>query len=220
MTDQSGLPSDNPEPVKVHRFNPPNDFPVGIDYISRRRNPFKLLEKVTYRNGPVYLELPAGFVCDATSTPFVVWLIPGTLELFLAASWWLGAPSTMIAALFALSVVLSFAMPYLMPAVGQLGRHARATFVHDGLYRTQEGSRGVADAVCREIMEIDGVRWLPRQLIYFLLRLFGWRAWNKNTAILAGQERKQTPGPEPESQLVPMSPLPASPAVQQVSKVL
>lgn len=210
--------ANSPQAAVVHRFSPSRGLPVWIDY-NDPRNPFELSEKVIYRNGPVQVTMPAGFKCDASSTPFFIWLIPGILELCLAASWWLGAPTLIIAALFTLSAALSFSMPYLMPAVGQLGLHARAVWTHDALYRTQEASRGVADAVCLEIMHYDGVRWGPRVVIYLLLRLFGWAAWRKNKAIIAGQRPQQTPGPEPESQLVPLSPLPASPAVES-SRVL
>lgn len=67
------------------------------------------------------------------------------------------------------------------------GKHAKPAVVHDCLYKTGyvsvEGggqrriTRGEADAIFLEAMEVAGVGWLSRRLIYAGVRAGGWRAW-------------------------------------------
>lgn len=60
------------------------------------------------------------------------------------------------------------------------GQHARASVVHDYLY-TKEADcpRFLADAVFRHAMEISGVPWWKRTAMYYAVRLFGGRAYQR-----------------------------------------
>lgn len=197
-----------------HRFTPHLGLPVVIDYTDRT-NPFKLSAKVVYRNGPLKVVIPKGFKCDATSTPAIVFGVPAAINVSAASLWMLAhhlsdhAPTVLADwlrnsgnVLWIIAAALSAILPLAMPAVGQLGIHARATTVHDVLYRTQTVSRVVADAVMLEIMLYDRVPWLARTVMYYLLRMFGGRAWRNNAAILAAGESITPPGePEPTSEV-------------------
>lgn len=192
-------------PVAGHRFHPDKGLPVWINYTDPR-DPFELYEEVSYTNGPIKVVIPAGFKCDATSTPAAVFLTPAVFQI-LAAVWWAMAwsPNVMVA-LWALGTLLAIFVPWTMPGVGQLGLHARSAVVHDALYKTQPVSRVVSDAVMWEIMQYDRVHFLPKWMIYTLLRAFGGRAWRRNAARLeavAKGEKEPPPGPEPISEIAP-----------------
>ena len=60
------------------------------------------------------------------------------------------------------------------------GAAAKAFWLHDHMYNTQERSRLVSDAILMEAMEVLGVNWLKRKLIYRGVRIGGWVAWNKH----------------------------------------
>ena len=191
------------QPSGKFRFEPDKGLPVWIDY-RNPRNPFELYEQVAYTNGPVKVIMPAGFKCDASSTPWSVWLLPTIPQLIVAMMWYLEASTQALAASWGAGLVLSVVLPWAMPEVGQLGLHARAVFIHNALYRTQVVSRVVADALCMEVMEYDRVAWLARWVIYLPLRVFGGRAWRRNTARLASVDKGEQvspPGPEPLSEL-------------------
>lgn len=166
----------------THRFTPADALPVVINY-QDQVNPFELAEPVRYRNGPLTVTIPKGFKCDATSTPGIVFQVPALANL-LAMGLWLASCERWAILCWAASTLLAVVIPYAMPAVGQLGLHARAAVVHDVLYRTQTVSRVVADAVMYEVMEYDRVRWLPRWAIFLLLRVCGGRAWRENAKRL------------------------------------
>src|SRR5690348_10982093 len=53
------------------------------------------------------------------------------------------------------------------------GRYAPAAVVHDYLYRRTLLDRGVCDQILSEGMEVLGVSWLTRHLIYRAVRMFG-----------------------------------------------
>lgn len=172
------------------RFIPDTGLPVLIDY-RQPRDPFELSAPVKYESGPLKVIMPAGFKCDASSTPRVVWWSPTLILLLLGLWWWMGWSEIAIAAMWAASLLLSAFLPVVMPGVGQLGLHARAVFLHDALYRTQVVSRVVADAVLMEVMEYDRVRALTRWLIYLLVRMFGGRIWKRNAADIAEKAKAE-----------------------------
>jgi hypothetical protein len=59
------------------------------------------------------------------------------------------------------------------------GRHSPAAVIHDFLYSGTHTSRFLADAIFREVMtELQVPRW-RRDLMYFAVRLFGWRCFKK-----------------------------------------
>lgn len=71
------------------------------------------------------------------------------------------------------------------------GRWDKPAIVHDVLYKTMQVSvegkaeprivtRGEADAIFKEAMEVAGVNWVSRQIIYAGVRAGGWRAWNQH----------------------------------------
>jgi len=75
---------------------------------------------------------------------------------------------------------------WLYPPFG--GEYDRAAVVHDDLYARAEDfagadrghlSRGEADELMREMMEVDGFRKTGRWTIYTGVRLGGWVAWRR-----------------------------------------
>lgn len=58
------------------------------------------------------------------------------------------------------------------------GKYTEAAVVHDWLYRNHLYPRPVCDAILLEAMQLCGVNWFQRQLIYRNVRAFGWAAWN------------------------------------------
>lgn len=62
--------------------------------------------------------------------------------------------------------------------VSPWGKASKPYILHDWLYNTQERTRLVSDAILLEAMEVVGVNWFQRFLIYRGVRLGGWVAWN------------------------------------------
>jgi uncharacterized protein DUF1353 len=58
----------------------------------------------------------------------------------------------------------------------------KAAVVHDYCYVTNGMSRGQADAVLREAMEVIGVPGWQRWAMYTAVRAGGWRVWNRYRA--------------------------------------
>lgn len=69
---------------------------------------------------------------------------------------------------------------WLLWLISPFGNHQRAALFHDAAYRTQECSRWTADATFRSIMERDGVSRWKALLMFYAVRLFGWKAWQAN----------------------------------------
>lgn len=178
--------------IRGHRFKPDKGLPVWINY-TNPRDPFELYEEVTYENGPIKVVIPAGFRCDATSTPAAVFLTPALFQILAAVGWYAVWPVWVMALFWAIGTALAILLPWVMPGVGQLGLHARAAVVHDALYRTQVVARVVADAVMWEIMEYDRVRLLPKWMVYILLRALGFRAWRANAVQIAANAVRGLP---------------------------
>lgn len=192
-------------PHAGHRFRPDKGLPVWINYTDPR-DPFELYQELEYENGPIKVVIPAGFKCDATSTPIAVFLTPAVFQIIAAVWWAMSWSSNVMIVLWVIGTLLAIALPWAMPGVGQLGLHARAAVVHDALYRTQIVARVVADAIMWEIMEYDRVHLLPKWMVYMLLRTFGGSAWRRNAARLeavAKGEKEPPPGPEPISVIAP-----------------
>ena len=61
------------------------------------------------------------------------------------------------------------------------GKATKEAVIHDYLYRTRTGTRAQADAVFLEAMELNGqARW-RRWLMWAGVRLFGWKAYPKES---------------------------------------
>lgn len=70
------------------------------------------------------------------------------------------------------------------------GKWDKPAVVHDCLYKTARVSveggeprivtRGECDDIFREAMDVAGVNWLTRQIIWSGVRVGGWRAWRKH----------------------------------------
>ena len=76
---------------------------------------------------------------------------------------------------------------WLYPPMG--GRYDEASAVHDYLYATAEQhtgtdhghlSRGEADTVLKEGMEVKQLRGSAVQTIYRMIRMWGWKAWRSH----------------------------------------
>lgn len=60
-----------------------------------------------------------------------------------------------------------------------VGKYDAAAVVHDYLYQCNGVTRGQADAVLREAMEVLRVRFTQRWTIYLGVRAGGWKPWNE-----------------------------------------
>lgn len=60
-----------------------------------------------------------------------------------------------------------------------MGKYNGAAIVHDYLYRRTIWERQTCDQVFEEAMQVLGVNWLSRKLIYRAVRLFGGHARHK-----------------------------------------
>lgn len=69
------------------------------------------------------------------------------------------------------------------------GKWDKPAVVHDALYRlgfvlsdigVRDVTRGEADAIFLEAMQVAGVNWLARRIIYAGVRVGGWRAWRQH----------------------------------------
>lgn len=116
---------------------------------------WELYEGFVYRigqpDGCQFVSIPKGFVTDFASIPRGLW------NLFPPAA----------------------------------GKHSKAAVVHDAIYKTGciscDGrtdlrlvTRGEADEIFYEAMEVNGVSWLARWVIYLGVRFGGARAWNQH----------------------------------------
>lgn len=116
---------------------------------------WEVYQGFTYRigapNGCQYVSIPKGFVTDFASIPRGLWNI-------------------------------------FPPAAG---KHSKAAVVHDCMYKTGHISvdgrddprpitRGEADDIFLEAMEVAGVNWFARRIIYAGVRVGGWKAWARH----------------------------------------
>jgi hypothetical protein len=71
------------------------------------------------------------------------------------------------------------------------GKYSKAAVVHDCLYKTgyvsvvgrddpRPMTRAECDLVFLEAMEVAGVNWLSRMILYAGVRIGGWRAWGQH----------------------------------------
>jgi hypothetical protein len=58
------------------------------------------------------------------------------------------------------------------------GKYDRAAVIHDYLYTTAIVTKAEADSVFLEAMELCGVSWLERFIMFQAVNLFGLFAWN------------------------------------------
>ena len=59
------------------------------------------------------------------------------------------------------------------------GQYTQAAVLHDWLYLKQTRTRKEADKIFLEAMEVLGVAWWKRNIMYQAVRLFAWIPWNK-----------------------------------------
>lgn len=64
------------------------------------------------------------------------------------------------------------------------GEYGKAAIIHDYLYSIQTNKRSYADRIFLEAMKVLKVNWLKRRLMWFAVRSFGWRPWNKHAKRL------------------------------------
>jgi len=57
----------------------------------------------------------------------------------------------------------------------------RAAALHDALYSCEYFVRKICDDLFLEAMESDGVEYIKRHVMYYVVRLFGWYVWNKHS---------------------------------------
>lgn len=60
-----------------------------------------------------------------------------------------------------------------------LGDAAKASVLHDWLYTTAARTRAEADAIFLEAMSVLRVGFVKRHVLYFAVRLFGWRSYGR-----------------------------------------
>lgn len=59
------------------------------------------------------------------------------------------------------------------------GRYAQAAVVHDLCYEKNLYSRKRSDEIFLEAMQVLGVPWLTRRIIFRAVRMFGWISYKK-----------------------------------------
>lgn len=64
----------------------------------------------------------------------------------------------------------------------KIGKYDRAAVIHDFLYVTDGMTRRLADAVLWEACAVCGVSLWQQRVIYWGVRLGGWRTWNRYRA--------------------------------------
>ncbi len=72
-----------------------------------------------------------------------------------------------------------------------LGRYGKATVVHDWGYVVQDRTRLAYDLIFLEAMEVLGVVWWKRSLMYSAVRTFGGRYWRRRAEIKADYEARK-----------------------------
>lgn len=71
-----------------------------------------------------------------------------------------------------------FAYPIIGPPWG--GKYSRAAVIHDFLYHSQILTRLQSDRIFYNAMEILGVSRWRRTIMFFAVRMGGWRSWENN----------------------------------------
>ena len=71
------------------------------------------------------------------------------------------------------------------------GPWTAASIIHDYLYNIQDRSRATADAIFLEAMQVLGVPWIRRRIIYRAVRLFGWIPWNNRARKKKKQQKEK-----------------------------
>jgi hypothetical protein len=59
------------------------------------------------------------------------------------------------------------------------GKYVNSAFIHDDLYKRGLYSRKKTDDIFLEAMEMLGVNWLRRKIMWVAVRLGAWIAWNR-----------------------------------------
>lgn len=60
------------------------------------------------------------------------------------------------------------------------GKYGKAAIVHDYLYQSGMYRKEKADRIFLEAMEVLGVSWITRNIMYQAVNWFGFMAWNKH----------------------------------------
>jgi len=92
-------------------------------------------------------------------------------------------------------------VPWLLTLiVPRWGKYGKAAVVHDFVYSQEDSSlpydRRRADRIFLEGMAVLGVARWRRTLMYWAVRAFGWRAWNRALRRIAEDVSRIRPVPE------------------------
>lgn len=67
----------------------------------------------------------------------------------------------------------------LWPIFPPWGKYGKAAVLHDNLYNTGIFTRKESDDIFLEAMEVLGVNWFTRRIIYSGVRVGGWKPWGE-----------------------------------------
>jgi len=141
---------------------------------------------VGYKGSGEIIRVPVGFVCDGMSYP-LRWAIAAVIVLGIIAGKYPNVYTVGAVALVIAGVLLGLDLT-------PQGKGARAGVVHDRLYwlngRPNEEtgktySRLESDEIFREALEVSGVNPVSREFRFWMLRAFGWAAWNDHAKRIA-----------------------------------
>ena len=65
-----------------------------------------------------------------------------------------------------------------------------AAVVHDALYSAELTTRDKADEIFLELLEVEGLSWLHRNIFWFAVRVAGWTVWDEHTEETIAAARK------------------------------
>lgn len=60
------------------------------------------------------------------------------------------------------------------------GKYSQAAVLHDYLYHSKIRSRKASDEIFLEAMEVLGVSWWRRKVMYYAVWSFGWLPWDNS----------------------------------------
>ena len=88
-----------------------------------------------------------------------------------------------------------------------MGDGAQAYCLHDGLYQAEVAPRYLCDNTMLEGLQVLGMGWSRRSIIYNQVWMWGWKAWGQHTreSILEGRKYVRTSFPMlPLPELMPV----------------
>lgn len=182
--------------VEPLQYEPTGTFREG-------RPEYRLLKAFVYEVGAIgsglSVSVPAGFVTDFASVPSKWDLIRGLIVLGLALS---GAAYTFSWSSMVLYVATGFyCATVAVTAIVHVkikphGKYSQAAALHDYLYLKGVVSRWMCDRILFEAMQPLNVNYATRVLIYYAVRVGGWRYYDrKNLAVVQLQHNAESDSP-------------------------